>query len=117
MRFEKTEIWKRSKELAVDVYRETQNLRDHGFRYQITRSILSVPSNIAEGMERSTDRDLARFLIIARASGGEFKTQAIIGSEADYIDEPVARRWQNEAEQIGKMLGSFIHSLTQTRGA
>jgi four helix bundle protein len=57
------EIWLRSKNLAIDVYRELAGLRDFGFKDQITRSALSVPSNIAEGMERSSNAEKARFLV------------------------------------------------------
>lgn len=117
MRFEKTEIWKRSKDLAVGVYKATRSLTDFGFRDQLTRSALSVSSNVAEGMERGSDKDLARFLTIARASCGEFKTQTIIGAEVGFIDENKARLWQNESEQLGKMLGAFIHSPSPTRGS
>lgn len=115
MRFEKNDIWKRSRKLAIEVYRETEGLRDFGFRDQLTRAILSVSSNIAEGMERNSDKELSRFLTIARASCGEFKSQTSIGSEIGYIDREIANRWQNEAEQIGRMLGTFIRSLNTTR--
>lgn len=116
MRFEKSEVWKRSKGLTVAVYKGTKHIRDFGFRDQITRSMLSVPSNISEGMERKTDKDLAYFLTISKASCAEFKTQTIIGSEIGYIDQTTARQWMNESDQIGRMLGSFIKNLTnQTR--
>ncbi len=49
MNFRKLDIWCRSKELTINVYKELTGLKDFGFKDQITRSILSVPSNIAEG--------------------------------------------------------------------
>jgi len=51
------------------------NLKDFGFKDQITRSSLSIASNIAEGMERSTEKEKARFLEIARGSAAELRTQ------------------------------------------
>ncbi len=65
MDFEKLDVWKRSARLSADVYRALQPLRDFGFRDQITRSGLSVPCNIAEGMTRITIKDRSHFLIIA----------------------------------------------------
>ena len=49
MNFEKLAVWQRSARLSVNIYKATTELRDFGFRDQITRSSLSVPSNIAEG--------------------------------------------------------------------
>lgn len=113
MRFEKSEAYRRSKNLTVDVYRNTQKLKDFGFRDQITRSALSIPSNIAEGLERKTDKDLAHFLTMAKASSAEFKAQAMIGAEIGYIDSGLATRWQKEASEIGSMLGAFIKTLAR----
>ena len=111
MQYEKLEIWLRSKSLAIDVYRELSSLRDFGFKDQITRSALSVPSNIAEGMERFTVPDKAHFLVIAKGSVGEFKTQTDIGIAIGYINQQKGMYWMSEAEQLSKMLGSFIKRL------
>ncbi len=54
MVFEQLEVWKRSARLSADVYKYFATNTDYGFRDQITRSGFSVPSNIAEGYERST---------------------------------------------------------------
>lgn len=111
MQYEKLEIWLRSKNLAIDVYKELASLRDFGFKDQITRSALSVPSNIAEGLERYTTPDKAHFLVIAKGSVGEFKTQTDIGIAIGYINKERGLCWMNEAEQLSKMLGSFIYKL------
>ena len=63
------------------------NLKDFGFKDQITRSSLSIPSNIAEGMERSTEKEKARFLEIARGSAAELRTPIMIGIEIEYINK------------------------------
>jgi four helix bundle protein len=111
MQYEKLEVWLRSKNLAIDVYRELADLRDFGFKDQITRSALSVPSNIAEGLERSSNIEKARFLVISKGSIGEFKTQADIGVAIGYINQQKGQYWMSEAEQLSKMLGSFINRL------
>lgn len=52
MNFEKLDVWKRSARLSVNLYRQLSSTRELGFKDQITRSGLSIPSNIAEGMSR-----------------------------------------------------------------
>ncbi|MGB5854038.1 MAG: four helix bundle protein, partial [Oceanisphaera sp.] len=55
MNFEKLQVWQRSVKLSAALYKSLNELRDFSFRDQITRSGLSIPSNIAEGMTRRTD--------------------------------------------------------------
>ena len=108
MSYEDLEVWKRSVRLSATLYKETKSLKDFGFRDQLTRSGLSIPSNIAEGYERDSDAEIARFLTIAKGSAGELRTQLLIGIEADLLSESLASLWADEAKQLGKMLGSLI---------
>ncbi|MEO1529724.1 MAG: four helix bundle protein [Planctomycetota bacterium] len=108
MGFEDLEVWKRSKALSVSLYVETRELRDFGFRDQLTRSGLSIPSNIAEGFERDSDAEIARFLTIAKGSAGELQTQILIGIEAQLLEPSLAVPWGDEAKQLGRMLGALI---------
>ena len=64
MNFEKLEVWKRSARLSAHLYKATAELRDYGFKDQLTRSGLSVPSNIAEGMTRNSNKEKSRFWIL-----------------------------------------------------
>ena len=93
MSFESLDVWKRSKNLSVEIYRSMAKLGDWGFKDQVTRSSLSIPSNIAEGMERASDKEKARFLDIAKASSAELRTQIIIGIEVGYIQEDIGEKW------------------------
>ena len=111
MRFENLEIWKTSSELSAEVYICLKSLKDFGFKDQITRSCLSVPSNIAEGIERSTEQERYRFLSIARGSLAEFKTQALIGSKIGYIPSEKALEWVKTAEKLAAMLSKFMLKL------
>ena len=63
MRFEDLEVWKRSARLSADAYRGMRSVRDFGFRDQLTRAGLSVPSNIAEGFERESNQEFVNFLV------------------------------------------------------
>ncbi len=85
MRFEDLDVWKRAARLSTALYRALENCREFGFKDQVTRSALSIPSNIAEGYERDTSRDRVEFLHYARGSCGELRTQLYIGIEAGYI--------------------------------
>lgn len=112
MDFEKLVVWQRSKSLAVGIYREFAQCRDLGFKDQITRSALSVPSNIAEGMERCSAKEKIRFLWIAKASCGELRTQILIGSDIAYIAQPLADNWITETRELAKMLCGLINKIS-----
>ncbi len=110
MGFVDMDVWKRSERLSADIYRVLSGLRDYGFKDQITRSGLSIPSNIAEGMERDYARDCVRFLRIAKGSCGELQTQIYIGMDIEYIDRDLGKSWLSEAGAISSMLGGLIRS-------
>jgi four helix bundle protein len=110
-RFEELDVWKRSARLSADLYRSLASLKDYGFRDQITRAGLSVPSNIAEGYERGSDKEMANFLNYAKGSAGELRTQIYIGMEINYIDHDSAKRWLQEIEEISKMLHGLIRAV------
>ncbi|PTQ02317.1 MULTISPECIES: four helix bundle protein [Vibrio] len=113
MLYRKLDVWQRSRQLSINVYRVMSMCKDFGFKDQITRSALSVPSNIAEGCERKSLKERKHFFAIAKGSIGEFATQADIGSEVGFVAKEVAARWQSEALHISRMLGALIKSLEQ----
>lgn len=108
MNFEDLDVWKRSARLSADIYRTLSQLKDFGFRDQITRAGLSVPSNIAEGFERESNRECVRFLLYSKGSCGELRTQIYIGIEIGYIDNEIGRNWLAETTEISSMLMGLI---------
>jgi len=114
-RFEELDVWKRSARLSAELYKVLGDLRDFGFRDQITRSGLSIPSNIAEGYERDSNKEIANFLNYAKGSAGELRTQILIGMEVNYIESETGRRWILEIEEISHMLHSLIRAV-RSRG-
>ncbi len=108
MAFEDLDVWKRSCRLSVALFRELECLKNWGFRDQITRAGLSVPSNIAEGFERDSAPEIARFLTIAKGSCGELITQIYIGIEAGFIARELGMTWVKEAKEINAILGALI---------
>jgi len=111
MSFEDLEVWRRSARLSASVYKGLSGLKDYGFRDQITRSSLSIPSNIAEGMERSSDKEKERFLDTAKASCAELRTQTYIGIDIGYLDKDVGKQWIMETKEISAMLVGLIRSI------
>jgi four helix bundle protein len=111
MKCEKLDVWKKAAALSAEIYQGLSALKDYGFRDQLTRSGLSIPSNIAEGLERMSEQEKVRFLDIARASVAELKTQIYIGMKIRYIDPEKGRAWIREVEDIGKMITGLIITI------
>ena len=109
--FEKLEVWKRSCRLCADLFRAVNDCRNFAFRDQITRSALSVPSNIAEGYERDSLNEYMRFLKIAKGSCGELRTQLYIGKETGLLENLQAQSYIKEASELSKMIHGLIQSL------
>jgi four helix bundle protein len=111
MKFEDMEIWKRSARLSAELYKALADCKDFGFRDQITRSGLSIPSNVSEGSERGSKKDFIRFLQYAKGSCGELRTQIYIGIDIGYIEQAQGKTWVNETREISAMLVGFINSI------
>lgn len=111
MKFEDMDIWKRSARLSAELYKHFSGCNDFGFRDQITRSGLSVPSNIAEGAERGSKKDFIRFLQYAKGSCGELRTQVYIGMDIGYISQEKGKVWIQETRELSAMLVAFISSI------
>ena len=108
MSYKNLEVWKQSKTLCVEIFRETRHCKDYGYRDQLTRSALSVPSNIAEGTARISDRETLQFLSIARGSAAELETQVLIGQEIGYINPDLAESWIQSIDRTQKLLFGLI---------
>ncbi|WP_462325991.1 four helix bundle protein, partial [Desulfoplanes sp.] len=104
-------VWQRSKALAVEIYRLTSCgavAKDFGLKDQMRRCAVSVPSNIAEGDERFSDKEAVRFFYIAKGSLAELRTQFEIGHEIGYFDVRTFGSIDAECCEIGNMLGGLI---------
>ena len=110
---ENLEVWKRSCRISVKLYKALVSSKEYGFKDQITRSALSIPSNIAEGFERESRKSRIQFLKIAKGSCGELWTQKLIGQQAGFIDNEVAREMEQEARELSKMLHGLIKYFEQ----
>ncbi|RAH38209.1 four helix bundle protein [Halomonas sp. SL1] len=111
MKFEDLLVWKRSAKLCVEVYQQFDKSRDFGFKDQITRSALSIVSNIAEGYERDSDRDRVKFLSYAKGSCAELRAQIYIGIQIGYIDRTLGQQWAEETRDISRMLYGLMAKM------
>jgi four helix bundle protein len=102
--FEELEVWKRSSRLAVSILELIEPVKLYALRDQMARSCISVPSNIAEGAERESDREFRRFLAIAKGSAGELRTQLYIGIRAGSFTADAANPLIEESKQIASMI-------------
>jgi len=111
MAFEDLGVWKRSAGLSADIYNELKQLKDYGFKDQITRSGLSIPSNIAEGIERNSDKEKVNFLSYAKGSCGELRTQIYIGIKIGYVPQNKGKQWIAETKEISAMISGLSNSI------
>ena len=99
------EVWKKSMDLVVLVYKLTENFPDtekFGLTNQIRRAVVSIPSNIAEGAARKNDKEFIQFLHIALGSLAEVDTQYLIASRLEYI--PIDNKIENNIEEVRKLI-------------
>jgi four helix bundle protein len=118
--YKELRVWKRSIDLALAVYRHTENFPKHelyGLTSQLRRAAVSVPSNIAEGKGRSSDKELILFLHHSRGSLLEIETQLFIARELAYIEEPQAKDLLAEVESVAKALNALINALKKPMAA
>jgi four helix bundle protein len=108
---EKLDVWKKSARLSAEFYKGTADLKDDSFRDQLTRSGLSVPSNIAEGMTRSSKKEKCRFLKIARSSLAEERTQIYIGIDIGYLSSTEGKDWLEQTRHISMMITGLMKAV------
>lgn len=107
-------IWQRSKELVLTIYKIANSFpKDeiYALTSQIKRCSISIPSNIAEGWGRDTDKNFINFLKIAKGSLYELETQMILASDLQYIDQVTSNELSIEINEISKMIVSLIKKI------
>ncbi|GET33742.1 four helix bundle protein [Prolixibacter bellariivorans] len=111
--FDKLEVWKRSFNLTLRIYLEFEKYPIYALREQILRSSLSIPSNIAEGAERSSNKDFIRFLHIAKGSSAELRTQLMLVEKLNNHSSKTVTEMIKELNEISSMLHGLIERLKQ----
>lgn len=109
-------VWQKAMDLVVEVYRvsgmfpasERWRLID-----QVSRAVVSVPANIAEGQGRGTSKDFAQFLAIARGSLNETETYLLLAVRLGYVTTEKIERGLSMLTEVSKMLGSLRAKVLQ----
>ena len=113
-RFEDIIAWQKAMELCDLVYKSTNTdsfSRDYALKDQIRKSAISVPSNIAEGFEREGNNQFIYFLLTAKASCGELRTQIHIAQNNNYINETEFQKLYSLTIEVSKMISGFVSYL------
>ncbi len=110
-RFEELNVWQNSRDLGKNIYIATQDWKDFELKDQIRRAVVSISSNIAEGFDRGSRRDFARFLYIARGSGAEVRSQLYLGLDLGYLNKLTFDKLYNQIDYIIRQLSLLIGSL------
>jgi four helix bundle protein len=112
--FKELEIWKRSRLFCSQIYTITSKFpsdEKFGLTNQIRRASVSIPSNIAEGSSRNSNKDFARFLEIAIGSAYEIETQLLIALDLGFIKNDELEKSIIELNEIIKMISRFRSNL------
>jgi four helix bundle protein len=105
-------------EIVEQVYKLVRlfpNSEKFGLSSQITRSAVSIPSNIAEGSSRTSDKDFANFLGIALGSAYELETQIIIAGKLKYINETEINPVIKKLDLLQKKIFNLKNKIQQSK--
>ena len=117
-RFEDLVAWQRAREMNREIYlitRAGEFARDFSFVNQIRRASVSILSNIAEGFERSGSGEFHQFLVVAKASCGEVRSDLYVALDIGYLSEPDFQRLSGMAENLGRILGALRAAVQKRR--
>lgn len=107
-------VWQKAMRLAREAYLIARKL-PHEERFaladQLRRSAVSIPSNIAEGHARGSDKEFVHFLYIARGSNAELMTQLILCVDFGYLPDEDVRRVKLQSNEVGRLLNALIAKL------
>ena len=113
--FEDLWIWQEARSLVKEIYSDfaagTPGGRDYGFRNQIQPAGISIMNNIAEGFERTTDTEKARFMDIAKGSCGEVRSMYYSAEDLLYVSAERANQRREELRKIARGIASLASHL------
>ena len=117
-RFEDLIAWQKARALTRNIYLLTATERfskDFGLRDQIQRAAVSIMSNIAEGFERAGKAEFHQFLVIAKGSCAEVRSQLYVALDTGYITNDQFENARTQAEEVGRIIGGLRASLKKVR--
>tara|TARA_B100002049_G_C16034338_1_gene355978 strand:+ start:632 stop:979 length:348 start_codon:yes stop_codon:yes gene_type:complete len=105
--FKELKVWQKAIDLVTEIYTKSQEFPKeelYGLTSQIRRSAVSIPSNIAKGCGRKTNKDFANFLGISLGSAFELETQLIIAKNLNFMNSDDFKILENEIHHIQNMI-------------
>jgi len=114
--FKQLRIWIDSVELTKDIYLLTQmfsNGHKFGIASQLYRAAVSIPSNIAEGSARKSEKDFAHFLSMSLGSAFEVETQLIIAEQCNLAIDADYEELLVRIQALQKQIKSFLYTISQ----
>lgn len=113
--FEELPIWQAARILVNHIYKltHTRMEKEYALSNQMQRAAISIMANIAEGFERSSDKDFNRFLIMAKASCGELRSHLYIAYDLRYIDEKELSNLHKQCIELSRQIAGFSKYLQQ----
>ena len=112
--YKELKVWQKSYRLCLEIYKATKEFpkeETYGLISQIRRSVISVPSNIAEGYGRKSTLEYIRFLHVEYGSICELETQVLLSGDLGYVKTAKLKIFQKEIGEIERMLKALIKSL------
>jgi four helix bundle protein len=107
-KFEDLNVWQEGILICTEIYEVLKDCKDFGVKDQVQRSAVSIPSNIAEGFERNTNKDFIRFLYYAKSSAGELRTQLYLCGKIGLIPNKVCEKLIENTRKISAMIYNLI---------
>lgn len=107
-------VWQKAMDLVVEVYKLSNEFPKHEIYVlipQMRKSVISIPSNIAEGRKRSTRKDYCNFLMISYGSGSELETQIEIAKRLGYAKKSSYNKVDSLLDEVMRMLNAIIGNL------
>lgn len=110
-KFEDLQVWKEGMQLTTQIYTSLVNCNDFGLRNQMQRAAVSIPSNIAEGYERNSNKEFIQHLFISKGSCAELRTQIYLAIKIGILNESMG----NELLELTKKISAMLMKLIKTR--
>ena len=116
--FRNLTVWQKSHNLAISVYHKTKTFPKeevYGITSQLRRAIVSIPTNLAEGCGRGSDKDFAKFAQIAIGSASESEYLIMLSHELGYLNKEDFKDLSERVCEVKRMISSLIKNLHQEK--
>jgi len=117
-RFEDLIAWQKARQLTAEIYRVSAQddfAKDFGLKDQIRRAAVSVMSNIAEGFDRASRSEFHQFLVIAKASCAEVRSQLYVALDVGYIEQETFDNVNSSTSELSRIIGGLRAAVQKQR--